>query len=168
VEGFESPQANSSEHPNQPAPLTRARRHLYLAIALFFFLLAVVGVVLPIVPATPFLIVTSYFLARSFPKLNALLLRSPYFGPILYDWDVRKGVKTSVKLQAIATVVIGYAISILLFPIPTWAIILMCVLVSIGILVIARLPLPRDVPTTNDSSKTENAKEHSGHGEEQA
>jgi len=148
VEGFESPQADSSDQPPQPPPLTAARRHLYLAIAAFFFLLAVIGVVLPIVPATPFLIVTSYFLARSFPKLNALLLKSPYFGPILYDWDVRKGVKTSVKLQAIATVVIGYAISIWLFPIPNWAIVLMCVLVAIGIIVIARLPLPQEIPPT--------------------
>lgn len=117
---------------------------LYLGCAAFFFGLAVLGMILPIVPATPFLLVTSYFLVRSFPKLNDRLLDMPYFGPILYDWEVRKGMKTSVKIQAIATVVIGWGISISVFPIPVWALVLMGVLVAIGIAVIYRVPQPRE------------------------
>lgn len=130
-------------HPPVPQ-ISWTRRLLYLGCAAFFFSLAVLGMILPIVPATPFLLVTSYFLVRSFPKLNDLLLDMPYFGPILYDWEVRKGIKASVKLQAIATVVLGWGISIWLFPIPVWALVIMAVLVTIGILVIYRVPEPRD------------------------
>ncbi len=132
-------------HPPVP-PLSWSKRLLYLGCAAFFFLLAVIGIVLPIVPATPFLLVTSYFLVRSFPKLNDLLLEAPYFGPILYDWEVRKGIKTSVKIQAIATVVLGWGISIMVFPIPAWAIYVMAGLVMTGIYVIYRVPEPRPLP----------------------
>lgn len=118
---------------------------LYLGCAAFFFGLAVLGMILPLVPATPFLLVTSYFLVRSFPKLNDRLLDMPYFGPILYDWEVRKGMKTSVKIQAIATVVLGWGISICFFPVPLWALVLMAVLVAIGIAVIYRIPKPREL-----------------------
>lgn len=130
-------------HPPVPA-LSWSKRLLYLSCAGFFFLLALIGMILPIVPATPFLLVTSYFLVRSFPKLNDLLLDAPYFGPILYDWEVRKGMRTSVKLQAIATVVIGWGISIWFFPIPVWALVIMGLLVAIGLVVIYRIPAPRD------------------------
>src|SRR5690606_21277299 len=106
--------------------------------------LAVVGAFLPVLPTTPFLLITSYFLVRSFPKLNELLLRAPYFGPILYDWEIRKGIRKRVKLQAIATVLLGWAVSILLFPVPRWALALMAVLVVTGIVYILRIPQPRD------------------------
>lgn len=134
-------------HPPVP-PISWTKRLLYLGCATFFFSLAVLGMILPIVPATPFLLVTSYFLVRSFPKLNDRLLDMPYFGPILYDWEVRKGIKTSVKIQAIATVVLGWGISIWFFPIPAWALVIMAVLVTIGIVVIYRVPEPRDPTVT--------------------
>ena len=130
-------------HPPLP-PLHWTRRLAYLSFAALFFSLAVLGMFLPIIPATPFLLITSYFLVRSFPKLNELLLRAPYFGPILYDWEVRKGIRTKVKLQAIATVILGWAFSVLVFPIPPWALIIMGVLVLIGIAYIYRVPQPRD------------------------
>lgn len=131
-------------HPPVPE-ISWSKRLFYLGCAAIFFTLAVLGMILPIVPATPFLLVTSYFLVRSFPKLNDLLLDLPYFGPILYDWEVRKGIKTSTKIQAIATVVLGWGFSVLIFPIPSWALMIMAALVVIGIYVIYRVPEPHDV-----------------------
>jgi len=155
-------------HPPVP-PVAWTKRLIYLACAAFFFALAVFGMILPIVPATPFLLVTSYFLVRSFPKLNDLLLDAPYFGPILYDWEVRKGMKTSVKIQAIATVVLGWGISILVFPIPTWALVIMALLVIVGIIVIYRVPEPRDPEEVdqflheNDQDESEEESVHTSH-----
>lgn len=142
-------------HPPVPE-IAWSKRLIYLGCAALFFTLAVLGMILPIVPATPFLLVTSYFLVRSFPKLNDLLLDLPYFGPILYDWEVRKGIKTSTKIQAIATVVLGWGFSIMIFPIPKWALGIMAALVVIGIYVIYRVPEPHDVkvtPSTGEANR---------------
>ncbi|WDI44578.1 YbaN family protein [Bremerella sp. P1] len=148
-------------HPPVPE-IPWSKRLIYLGCAAFFFTLAVLGMILPIVPATPFLLVTSYFLVRSFPKLNDLLLDMPYFGPILYDWEVRKGIKTSTKIQAIATVVLGWGISIMVFPIPSWALYIMAALVTIGIYVIYRVPEPHDVVVTKPKNESlENAEDAS-------
>jgi len=140
-------------HPPVPE-IGWSKRLIYLGCAAIFFTLAVLGMILPIVPATPFLLVTSYFLVRSFPKLNDLLLEMPYFGPILYDWEVRKGIKTSTKIQAIATVVLGWGISLLVFPIPNWALYIMAALVMIGIYVIYRVPEPQDQVITGTASES--------------
>ncbi|PQO31193.1 hypothetical protein C5Y96_12660 [Blastopirellula marina] len=139
-------------HPPVPE-IPWSKRLFYLGCAAIFFTLAVLGMILPIIPATPFLLVTSYFLVRSFPKLNDLLLDLPYFGQILYDWEVRKGIKTSTKIQAIATVVLGWGFSIMIFPIPKWALTIMAFLVVIGIYVIYRVPEPHDVKITKTKSE---------------
>ena len=69
--------------------VTGLRRMLYLLLAGGFFVLAMAGVILPGLPTTPFLLLTSYFLVRSYPRLNERLIKSKLFGPILVDWHVK-------------------------------------------------------------------------------
>ena len=61
------------------------RRPIYLLLAFFFLVLGVLGVLLPGIPATPFLLLMSYFLVRVSPKLHARVMRWPVVGPPLKD-----------------------------------------------------------------------------------
>ena len=76
-------------------------RALYLSLAGLFFVLAVLGVFLPVLPTTPFLLLTSWCLVRSSPALHARLRRSPLFGPLLADWERHHGVRLYVKISAL-------------------------------------------------------------------
>lgn len=117
-----------------------AKRILFLALAGLFFVLGVTGVLLPVIPATPFLLLTSYFLVRTSPRLNTMLLRSRFFGPILIDWQVNGGVRPNVKAKAIVVVLIAVGLTVYLTKsalLPTIAVV---GLASIGILVILFLP----------------------------
>ncbi|MEX0794936.1 MAG: YbaN family protein, partial [Pirellulaceae bacterium] len=81
-------------NPHSPLKLvTGPRRVMYLALAAVFFVLGFLGALLPILPTTPFLLLTSYLLVRSFPALNDKLLHAPLVGEILRDWQVRRGVR---------------------------------------------------------------------------
>ena len=73
------------------------RRYLYLLLAGVFFVLACVGVLLPGLPTTPFLLLTSYFLLRSSPSLNRKLMQSRVFGRMLRDWHRRGALRPRVK-----------------------------------------------------------------------
>jgi len=132
-------------HPTIP-PISNSKRLLFLSLAAVFFALAVVGAVLPILPTTPFLLVCSFLLVRSSPKLNQKLHQAPYFGSILRDWEIHGGVRTSVKLQAIATVVVGYSVSwwLTFGQLPIWGQLLVSSLVLFGIGYVARLPKPQE------------------------
>ena len=85
-------------------PISITKRLVFIAVAGFFFLLGAAGVVLPGLPTTPFLLLTSYFLLRAWPSMNERLLRSRLFGGVLRDWQHRGGVRRHIKVKAIALV----------------------------------------------------------------
>lgn len=67
--------------------------------------MAYLGIILPGLPATPFLLGASYCFVRSSPRLHRWLRRSPVFGRLLHDWEVHRGVRTPVRVFAIALIV---------------------------------------------------------------
>jgi len=117
---------------------------LYLALASLFFALAVLGVFLPVLPTTPFLLLCSWCLLRCSPRLHARLHRSPLFGPILSDWEVHRGVRLHVKCTALAVIVLAAGASVAFGALSPPATALLAVLAAIGIGVVLRLPLVRD------------------------
>ncbi|MDZ4112390.1 MAG: YbaN family protein [Brevundimonas sp.] len=65
--------------------------------------LAVVGVVLPILPTTPFLLISAWAFARSSPRLEAWLRSHPRLGPPLRDWEQRRAIPRGAKAVAVAS-----------------------------------------------------------------
>ena len=63
--------------------LSRLRRWLYVGLGVLSVGLAVVGAIVPGMPATVFLIIASYFLTRSCPSLEKRLLQHRIFAPYL-------------------------------------------------------------------------------------
>lgn len=120
------------------------RRLAYLSLAGVSFVLGVAGAVLPGLPATPFLLLTSYFLIRSSPRLNHKLLQSRFFGPILVDWHVHGGVRLHVKVKAVVVVLLTVAITIYMSGYSGLVTAAISALAAVGIAVICRLPVARD------------------------
>lgn len=138
----ECPDADGAEQgkPTLPAIVTGWRRVVFLFLAALFFALGVLGVLLPGIPATPFLLLTSYFLMRSSRRLNARLLRSRLFGPILIDWYVHGGVQRHVRWQAIVAVLVAVAVTIWFAGNSTAVILVIIGLATTGIVVVLKLP----------------------------
>lgn len=126
--------------PSIAQPLQGWRRLVLLVLAGLLFLIGVVGAILPGLPATPFLLLTSYLLLRSSPRLNAVLLRSRFFGPILTDWQRHRGVRRNVRRKAIVAVVVAVLVTIYVSDYSQGATIGVALLALIGIGVIFRLP----------------------------
>jgi len=115
-----------------------------LVLAAIFFVLGALGAILPVLPTTPFLLLTSYFLVRSSPQLNHALLRSRFFGPILTDWQVHRGVRRDVKVKAVLVVIATVSLSLYLAAPPFWLVCAVVAQASVGITVILRLPDPAE------------------------
>jgi uncharacterized membrane protein YbaN (DUF454 family) len=116
------------------------RRAIYLTLAGAFFALAAAGAVLPGLPCTPFLLLTSFFLVRSSPRLHARLRASRRFGPVLDNWERHGGVTRRVKRTAIAATV-AVSTSALLGNLPPAAVASVVFAGAVGIWVVARLPV---------------------------
>lgn len=124
-----------------PLPVSGLRRWLYIGLGWFFVGLAVLGTLLPILPTTPFLLLASFFFARSYPALQTWLFRLPLWGSLLRDWQMHQGVRPRTKLTAfvlIPTVIVSSAV---LSNLPLTGLVMLCVLGVIGLVVVGRLPV---------------------------
>ncbi|MDA1074118.1 MAG: YbaN family protein [Proteobacteria bacterium] len=62
--------------------------------------LGAAGIILPLVPTTPFLLLAAFCFARGSPKLHGWLIHHPQFGPPIQHWREHKAVSTGVKVSA--------------------------------------------------------------------
>ncbi len=120
--------------------MTGPKRIVFMTLAGLFFILGALGAVLPVLPTTPFLLLTSYFLTRSSPRLNRWLLTSRFFGPILKDWQQLGGVRPDVKVKAVTVVLLAVSLSLWLTDLSSTFRWIAAAIALIGIVVILRLP----------------------------
>lgn len=115
------------------------RRKLYVVAGLGFTGLAVLGVALPVLPTTPFLLLASACFARSSPRLQQRLRSSRLFGPLLADWERQRGIRLSVKVGAYGSVVVAVALGFYAYDLAYWQQVLLVTLALIGVAVVASL-----------------------------
>src|SRR3954462_10613082 len=75
-------------------------RWLLQVVAGLSLLMAVVGVVLPVMPTVPFLLVAAWAASRSSPRLHHWLRRHPRLGRPLRDWEEAGLVSRAAKWAA--------------------------------------------------------------------
>jgi uncharacterized protein len=121
-------------------------RALYLSLAAVSFALAALGAALPLLPTTPFLLITSWCLVRSSPALHGKLRRSAVFGALLRDWEDHRAIALHVKITAVGTVIVTVAASLWFGQLGTTLSIALVVLALAGIAVILRLKTLRSGP----------------------
>jgi len=72
--------------------------------------IAILGIFLPLLPTTPFLLLAAACYARSSTKLYNWLLNNKYFGEYIRNYRERKGIPLKVKIVSISLLIltIGY------------------------------------------------------------
>ena len=73
----------------------------YKSFGLMFLGLAIMGVLLPVIPVTPFLLLAAWFFARSSEKWHQRLLQSELFGPIIRNWENNRCISRRTKIVSI-------------------------------------------------------------------
>lgn len=130
-----------------------ARKHRSLLVRLLcaglgavFVALGVIGLFLPVLPTTPFLLLAAACFARSSSRIYHWLMRHRTFGPLLREWNQHRAIPYRAKRMALVMIALSFTLSIVLF-IPYWQGRLAMGLGGIVLFVwIARLP-SRDAPT---------------------
>lgn len=128
----------------------RARRIAYIALGLLFFGLGVIGAFLPVVPTTPFLLVSLWAFSLSSKRLETWLLQHKRFGPRLRDWRSHRVVPWPVKLTAWSSMIASLTLMILggasRFAIGGAASVML-----IGAIYVARCPSRAPAPEASDA-----------------
>jgi uncharacterized membrane protein YbaN (DUF454 family) len=125
---------------------TGLKRLKYLGLAGGAFAMTLAALVVPGLPTVPFLLATSYYLARSSPRLDALLRRTAYFGPILTEWEQYHRLSRSSKGKLIGLTVAIIVVTVVLIPLSPVALVVILLLMSVSILGVIRMPALAEEP----------------------
>lgn len=124
----------------------RLRRTLYLSAGSVFLVAGVVGIAVPVLPTTPFLILAAFFYARSSKRCYEWLVTNRVFGRYLKDYLCGRGVSWRVKASALALLWITIVLSTVLWVDALWLRLLLLAVaagVTVHILLLkGRMPEP--------------------------
>lgn len=95
-----------------PAKQTGALRHLWIALGGLALLLGTIGIFLPVLPTTPFVLLAAFAFAKGSPKLRHWLVTHHIFGPIIADWEARGAIATRYKIFACSMMATAFIASL--------------------------------------------------------
>ncbi len=89
------------------------RLKAYRLLGLVFLGVGALGALLPLLPATPFVLLSAACFARSSERWHNRLLASNTFGPMIHTWEQKRCVSCRVKAIAIVSMVLvgGFSIA---------------------------------------------------------
>ena len=88
------------------------KNYIYIFLGLLFLLLGFIGLLLPIVPTTPLILVSVWFFARSSKKLENWLINHKIFGKNIRDWNEKGAISKNAKLSAIPLIIFSFSATI--------------------------------------------------------
>lgn len=105
--------------------------------------LAAIGAVLPVMPATVFLIAAVACFNKSSPETARKLLDHPRFGPTLRTWQERGAISEDVKLFAISVIAVSWSLLLVLSTAWIVPVAVGVILAAVAAFILTR-PLPPD------------------------
>jgi uncharacterized membrane protein YbaN (DUF454 family) len=69
----------------------------------------IVGIFLPLLPTTPFVLLAAYCFSRGSARCERWLLEHPRFGPMVRDWRLHRAIPLRAKQAAIVMMAFGSA-----------------------------------------------------------
>jgi hypothetical protein len=82
--------------------------------------LGVIGIFLPLLPTTPFVLLAAACFARGSERFHQWLLANRTFGPMVYEWERHRSLPYRTKVTAIVLMSVTMAVSVHFFIRPVW------------------------------------------------
>ena len=118
-------------------------RFFWLLAGLAAVAIGAVGVVLPPLPTTPFLLVAAFAFARSSDRLNSWLREHRAFGPLIDNWHRDGSIGRETKRTAIIVIFVTPVITWLLDA-PLWVLVCQIVFLAGAAIFILTRPSPTE------------------------
>lgn len=120
-----------------PAPASRMLRAGYGALGWLCVAAGALGMLLPLLPTVPFLLLAAFLFSKASPAMEARILRHPAFGPAIRAWRAERSIGAKGKRAAIVLLAVG-ALGGLLTLSPPWRYVPLAVSVAAGAWILTR------------------------------
>ncbi len=119
---------------------SRPLRYVLIGASAVFLLLGFIGLFLPVLPTTPFVLLSAACYARSSTRFYNMLMNHVWLGPPLRQWKVSRSISVKTKVMAIGLMALTMVPTIVFWvPVPAVKVGLAVIGLSVSIFLI-RLP----------------------------
>jgi uncharacterized membrane protein YbaN (DUF454 family) len=121
----------------------RAQKWLYISLGSVSLVLGIIGIPVPLLPTTPFLLLSAYCFAKGSDRLHRWLMEHPQLGPPIVQWQTYKAISRPAKW--LGSLSMGFLVLLsLALEVPKWVLLLQgLVLVGVSVFLWTR----REPPT---------------------
>lgn len=96
------------------------KKIIYLLLGHIFLMLGILGAFLPVLPTTPFLLLSAFLYSKSSPRLHNWIMSHKYLGPPLKDWHERGVIGMKAKIIATIMLVLVIVLRISTLNVSVW------------------------------------------------
>lgn len=122
------------------------KRWILVASGLLSLALGLLGIVLPGLPTTPFVLLAAACFANASPRLHRWLLNHRQLGPMVRDWEAHRSLPLPVKWLATGMMTGAMLLSAWRFNGRTWMLMTLLGLGALGVWVVWRIPTRPRIP----------------------
>jgi len=97
---------------------------LMAALGCLCVILGVVGIFLPLLPTTPFLLLAAWLFSRSSNRFHTWLMSHPKLGPFILAWQNGEGIERHIRTRVLICLWVGMCISMVIVA-KLWAVVLL-------------------------------------------
>jgi uncharacterized membrane protein YbaN (DUF454 family) len=90
------------------------KRAFWFSVGMLALALGAVGVILPVLPTTPFVILAAFAFGKSSPTLHAWLENNATFGPLIADWREHGAIAPRIKMLACSMMLAALGLSLIM------------------------------------------------------
>jgi uncharacterized protein len=118
-------------------------RIVWIGVGSGAVVLGTAGLVVPLLPTTPFLLVATWAFARSSPSLHHWLVTHRRFGPAIRDWQHHRAISRRAKAFAMLAIAATVATSLALGVGPLILSVQLAVLACVSLFILTRPDRPQ-------------------------
>ncbi|WP_455208593.1 YbaN family protein [Kaarinaea lacus] len=126
-------------------------RLVYIGTGILSLILGFIGIFLPVLPTTPFILLSGFCFGKSSPRLYLWLVNNKFFGPIILEWQHHRSMPRNVKKRAIFLIITTFSVTIIFFIDKIYLQFLLVFVATVLITYIARIPSRDTVIATKAS-----------------
>ncbi len=92
------------------------RHPISFFLGFLFFILGSIGILLPLLPTTPFYLASVGCFMKSSPSFASRIMKNPTFGPMISDYQHHRCVRPHIKKKAILVLWLSLLMSVIIAP----------------------------------------------------
>ena len=113
--------------------------YLIFTVGFISLILGIIGLFLPLLPTTPFILLASFSFLKSNKKYHNMIIKHKKFGPIIKKYQEKGAIDKKIKIKAITMIILGIGSSIYFFKMKTIINILLIIIgLSVSLFIVTR------------------------------